>query len=132
MGNDSLQIAGYQMFRLDWDYPGESPNDGGLLVYVRDVIACRLVRSENRPLHNDFGMRVSLLQFIEVELTIGFDVVSIVAVDNPPWGGHAAAMQLLLHEYRNHNPRIIFLGDINVDIHGNANAHHVRQFWRLN
>ena len=32
VGNDSLQIAGYQMFRLDWDYPGESPNDGGLLV----------------------------------------------------------------------------------------------------
>ena len=87
VGRDSLQIAGYQLFRLDRDYPGESPNDGGLLIYVRDVLACRHVRSENRPLHNNFGTRVSLLQFIELELTFRFDVVSIVAVYNPPWVG---------------------------------------------
>ena len=41
-------------------------------------------------------------------------------------------MQLLLHEYRNHNPSIIFLGDISVDIRGNANAACVRQLQRLN
>ena len=39
-------------------------------------------------------------------------------------------MQLLLHEYRNHNPSVIFLGDISVDIRGNANAACVRQLQR--
>ena len=138
-----LIIPGYAMVRLDRDYPSHAENHGGLAVYIRDGIDFLIQNIENRPVRDVFGVNfVSLLQLIDIQLIFGNQPpLRIVAVYNPPWGGHEASMIRvnehnainggLLHDYRNEDQDIVILGDINLDIGGNANQVYQNRFQQL-
>ena len=141
-GVDSARLAipGYQVVtRLDRDYPSHAENDGGLLVYVSNGINYDVQFSGNRPVRDIYGQNfVSLLQLIDIHLIDAN--VRIVAVYNPPWGGHVNSMARvennvvtggLLHEYQNLNQDVVILGDINIDIRENANQGYQNGFQQL-
>ena len=123
-----LAINGYAMVRLDRSYPGHAYNDGGLLVYIRNNLNYIIRNRQNRNREGDPDN--SLLQLIDLEVVRPhLPNVRVVAVYNPPWGGHVQAMRRLLNDYRNVDPNIIILGDINIDILGNINQEFQDYFW---
>ena len=133
-------IANYTMYRLDRDYPNnnnQSPisyaNAGGLLVYVRNDVQ---VGNEWESRNNPDG-----LQYIRLSLNFNNQQICLVAVYNPPVGGHESAMVSvdqqrnptggLLYDLRNIQQKVVVLGDINVDILGDENQDYQDDFGRV-
>ena len=59
--NARLAIPGYQMTRLDRDYPSHAENDGGLLLYVSNGINYNVQNMGNRPVRDIYGQTFASL-----------------------------------------------------------------------
>ena len=132
-------IANYTVYRLDRDYPNnhnQNPisyaNAGGLLVYVHNDVPVDEWVSRNNP---------DGLQYIRLSLNFNNQQICLVAVYNPPVGGHESAMVRvdqqrnptggLLYDLRNIQQKVVVLGDINVDILGDENQDYQDDFGRV-